>query len=97
MLNEDQVKLYQNEGLIKSPTCLSKIKVEELNSALDKYLLDHKNENNEFVSGLYERDEAFLRLYSFEKYLRYFKITFCLGYLSFQVQFLKIFFEKVKP
>ena len=61
MLNEDQIKLYQNEGLIKSPTCLSKNKVEELNSALDKYLLDHKNENNEFVSGLYERDEAFLR------------------------------------
>ena len=27
----------------------------------------------------------------------YFKITFCFGYLSFQVQFLKIFFEKVKP
>ena len=61
MLNEDQIKLYKNEGLIKSPTCLSKNKVEELNSALDKYLLDHKNENNEFVSGLYERDEAFLR------------------------------------
>ena len=61
MLNEDQIKLYKNEGLIKSPTCLSKNKVEELNSALDKYLFDHKNENNEFVSGLYERDETFLR------------------------------------
>ena len=61
MLNDDQIKIYQNEGLIKSQTCLSKDKVKELNLALDKYLLEHKNENNEFVSGLYERDEAFLK------------------------------------
>lgn len=61
MLNDDQINIYQNEGLIKSTTCLSEHKVKELNLALDKYLLEHKNENNEFVSGLYERDEAFLK------------------------------------
>ena len=69
MLNDDQINIYQNEGLIKSPTCLSEHKVKELNLALDKYLLEHKNENNEFVSGLYERDEAFLNLHFFQKLL----------------------------
>ena len=42
MLNDDQIKIYQNEGLIKSQTCLSKDKVKELNLALDKYLLNIK-------------------------------------------------------
>ena len=31
MLNDDQINIYQNEGLIKSPTCLSEQKVKELN------------------------------------------------------------------
>ena len=61
MLNKEQLLNYQNEGLVISSTCLSKYKIKEMNMALDKYLLDHKNENNEFVSGLYERDQAFLK------------------------------------
>ena len=37
-------------------------KVKELNLALDKYLLEHKNQNNEFVSALYQIDEAYLKI-----------------------------------
>ena len=61
MLNKEQVQSYRKEGLIISSTCLTKDKVKELNLALDSYLKSHKNENNEFVSGLYERDREFLK------------------------------------
>ena len=60
MLSVDQIKTYNTDGLVKSSTQLSSDKVKNLNSALDKYLEDHKDENNEFVSGLYERDNKFL-------------------------------------
>ena len=59
MLSVDQIKTYNTDGLVKSSTQLSSDKVKDLNSALDKYLEDHKDENNEFVSGLYERDIKF--------------------------------------
>ena len=61
MLSEDQLSIYRNDGLVKSKTCLSDDKIKDLNNALDKYLADHKNENTEFVSGLYERDSEFLK------------------------------------
>jgi ectoine hydroxylase-related dioxygenase (phytanoyl-CoA dioxygenase family) len=61
MLNDQQIETYKNEGLVVSSTRLSNNKIKELNSALDKYLIDHKDENNEFVSGLYERDSEFLK------------------------------------
>ena len=60
MLSVSQIKTYNTDGLVKSATQLSSDKVKNLNSALDKYLEDHKDENNEFVSGLYERDSKFL-------------------------------------
>ena len=60
MLSDSQIKTYNTDGLVKSSAQLSKDKVKDLNSALDKYLEDHKDENNEFVSGLYERDSKFL-------------------------------------
>ena len=60
MLSVDQIKTYKTDGLVKSSTQLSSDKIKDLNSALDKYLEDHKGENNEFVSGLYERDGKFL-------------------------------------
>ena len=60
MLSVSQIKTYNTDGLVKSATQLSSDKVKKLNSALDKYLEDHKDENNEFVSGLYERDSKFL-------------------------------------
>lgn len=61
MLNKEQMLNYQNEGLIKSSTCLSKEKINEMSSALNKYLLNNKDKNNEFVSGLYEKDSSFLK------------------------------------
>tara|TARA_B100000902_G_scaffold345055_1_gene350831 strand:+ start:1657 stop:2418 length:762 start_codon:yes stop_codon:yes gene_type:complete len=61
MLNKEQILDYQNEGLVKSATCLSKDKINQMNQALDNYLFNHKKENNEFVSGLYERDNEFLK------------------------------------
>ena len=60
MLSDSQIKTYNTDWLVKSSAQLSKDKVKDLNSALDKYLEDHKDENNEFVSGLYERDSKFL-------------------------------------
>ncbi len=60
MLNNGQIKTYDSEGLVKSSTQLSTNKIKDLNLALDKYLEEHKYENNEFVSGLYERDDKFL-------------------------------------
>ena len=60
MLSVSQIKTYNTDGLVKSATQLSSDKVKNLNIALDKYLEDHKDENNEFVSGLYERDSKFL-------------------------------------
>ena len=61
MLTKEQIETYKKDGLVLSSTCLSSDKVKELNFALDKYLKDHKKENTEFVSGLYERDSAFLK------------------------------------
>ena len=61
MLSENQIITYKTEGLIKSSACLSEDKIKELNSALEKYLEEHKDENTEFVSGLYERDSDFLK------------------------------------
>ena len=61
MLSKDQLSIYRKEGLVKSETCLSDDKIKDLNNALDKYLVNHKNENTEFVSGLYERDSEFLK------------------------------------
>jgi hypothetical protein len=61
MLSENQLSIYKKDGLVKSSTCLSNDKVQDLNNALDKYLDDHKDENTEFVSGLYERDSDFLK------------------------------------
>jgi len=61
MLSENQLSIYKKDGLVKSSTCLSDDKVKDLNNALDKYLDDHKDENTEFVSGLYERDSDFLK------------------------------------
>ena len=61
MLSANQLNIYKNEGLVKSSTCLSVDKVKKLNKTLDKYLENHKNENTEFVSGLYERDNDFLK------------------------------------
>ena len=61
MLSVSQLNVYKNEGLVKSTTSLSLDKIKELNTALDKYLEEHKNENTEFVSGLYERDSEFLK------------------------------------
>ena len=61
MLSENQLSIYKKDGLVKSSTCLSNDKVQDLNNALDKYLDDHKDENTEFVSGLYERDNDFLK------------------------------------
>ena len=61
MLSDNQLSIYKKEGLVKSSTCLSKNQIKELNKALDKYLNDHKTENTEFVSGLYERDSEFLK------------------------------------
>ena len=52
MLSVSQIKTYNTDGLVKSTTQLSSDKVKNLNLALDKYLEDHKDENNEFVSGL---------------------------------------------
>ena len=60
MLSENQISIYKKDGLVKSSTCLSDDKVKDLNNALDKYLDDHKDENTEFVSGLYEKDNNFL-------------------------------------
>ena len=60
MLSVSQIKTFNTDGLVKSSTQLSSDKVNNLNSALDNYLEDHKDENNEFVSGLYERDSKFL-------------------------------------
>ena len=60
MLSVSQIKTYNTDGLVKSTTRLSSDKVKNLNLALDKYLENHKDENNEFVSGLYERDSKFL-------------------------------------
>ena len=42
MLSDDQLSIYKKEGLVKSSTCLSKDRVKELNTALDKFLNDHK-------------------------------------------------------
>ena len=61
MLNKEQILNFHNEGIVKSATCLSTDKIKEINLALDKYLANNKNENNEFVSGLYEKDSAFLK------------------------------------
>jgi ectoine hydroxylase-related dioxygenase (phytanoyl-CoA dioxygenase family) len=61
MLSENQISIYKKDGLVKSSTCLSDDKVKDLNNALDKYLDDHKDENTEFVSGLYEKDNNFLK------------------------------------
>ena len=61
MLSKDQLSIYKKEGLVKSEICLSNDKIKDLNNALDKYLVNHKNENTEFVSGLYERDSEFLK------------------------------------
>ena len=61
MLSENQISIYKKDGLVKSSTCLSDDKVKDLNNALDKYLDDHKDENTEFVSGLYEKDNDFLK------------------------------------
>ena len=41
MLSVDQIKTYNNDGLVKSSTQLSSDKVKDLNLALDKYLEDH--------------------------------------------------------
>ncbi len=60
MLSNNQLLVYKKDGLVKSSTLLSEDKIQDLNNALDKYLNDHKDENNEFVSGLYERDSNFL-------------------------------------
>ena len=60
MLSTEQLSTYKKDGLVKSSICLSDDKVKDLNNALDKYLDDHRNENNEFVSGLYEKDNKFL-------------------------------------
>ena len=61
MLNKEQIQTYNKEGLVVSSTCLSNDKVKELNLALNKYLENHKDDNTEFVSGLYERDSEFLK------------------------------------
>ena len=61
MLSDSQIATYKTEGLTKSSTCLSEDKIKELNKALEKYLEEHKDENTEFVSGLYERDSDFLK------------------------------------
>ena len=61
MLIKEQIQTYNKEGLIISSTCLSNDKVKELNLALNKYLENHKDDNTEFVSGLYERDSEFLK------------------------------------
>ena len=50
MLSVDQIKTYNTDGLVKSSTQLSSDKIKDLNSALDKYLEDHKGENNEFTA-----------------------------------------------
>ena len=60
MLTVDQLKTYNSDGLVKSLTQLSSDKILKLNAALNKYLEDHRDENNEFVSGLYEKDSKFL-------------------------------------
>ena len=59
---KDQLSIYKKEGLVKSETCLSDDKIKDLNNALDKYLVNHKDENTEFVSGLYERDSEFSKI-----------------------------------
>ena len=61
MLSDNQIATYKTEGLTKSSTCLSEDKIKDLNKALEKYLEEHKDENTEFVSGLYERDADFLK------------------------------------
>ena len=38
MLNSEQLSIYKKDGLVKSSTCLSKDKVQDLNNALDKFL-----------------------------------------------------------
>ena len=48
MLSVSQIKTFNTDGLVKSSTQLSSDKVNNLNSALDNYLEDHKDENNEF-------------------------------------------------
>ena len=60
MLSNEQLSTYKQDGLVKSSTHLSEDKVKDLNKALDKYLDDHKDENTELVTGLYERDNNFL-------------------------------------
>ena len=82
MLSVDQIKTYNNDGLVKSSTQLSSDKVKDLNLALDKYLEDHKDENNEFVSGLYERDEAFLKYHKNEKFLK--KVSKKFGHVALE-------------
>ena len=61
MLSENQISIYKKDGLVKSSTFLSDDKVKDLNNELDKYLDDHKDENTEFVSWLYEKDNNFLK------------------------------------
>ena len=52
---------YKQDGLVKSSTHLSDDKVKDLNKALDNYLDDHKDDNTELVTGLYEKDNNFLK------------------------------------
>ena len=44
MLSVDQIRTYNTDGLVKSSIQLSSDKIKDLNSALDKYLEDHKGE-----------------------------------------------------
>ena len=71
MLSDSQIATYKTEGLTKSSTCLSEDKIKELNKALEKYLEEHKDENTEFVSGLYERDSDFLKFAMYPDCLLY--------------------------
>ena len=69
MLSQILIEKYKNDGLIKSSTQLSNAKINEIKFATENYLKNNQGKNNEFVSGLYEKDESFLKFAMFPEIL----------------------------